>query len=264
MKIQAFLLLLICITFSCKQKVANEKSLEPTNNSTEKNNAIVKMQQNNQKPYFIASGTEPFWGVEIFKDSIIFKTPEESIKTPHVKPILAMDANVKLYKISTENHQLNMQIIQKSCTNNMSGEAFPYAVSISIKTTADKDFKEMEGCGQYVTDYRLHDIWLLESLKGKKITKEDFVNEFPTIEINSSDNSFMGFAGCNRVNGNLFFENNLLRFKDVVTTEMMCESSNKELEFLNALQSSTHYSIENNRLTLSNPSETLIVFKKTD
>jgi heat shock protein HslJ len=45
---------------------------------------------------------------------------------------------------------------------------------------------------------------------------------------------------------------------------MACQQGNKEAEFLKTLQSSTTYSIENNRLTLSNPSGKLIVFKKVD
>jgi heat shock protein HslJ len=45
---------------------------------------------------------------------------------------------------------------------------------------------------------------------------------------------------------------------------MACASGNKEGEFTKALQSTTTYSIENNRLTLLNPSGKVLVFRKVD
>jgi len=45
---------------------------------------------------------------------------------------------------------------------------------------------------------------------------------------------------------------------------MACPQGNKEGEFTKALQSVTTYFIENNRLTLSNPSSKLLVFRKVD
>ena len=74
----------------------------------------------------------------------------------------------------------------------------------------------------------------------------------------------MGFAGCNRMNGKVFFENGLLRFNNVITTEMACGLNNKENEFLKALQSTTTYKVENMRLTLTNPSGVEVVFRKVD
>ncbi|MCX7551631.1 META domain-containing protein [Xanthomarina sp. F2636L] len=260
MKIHFTYILLLCAMLSCKHKVASkkEKDIAETSKTT------VKMRSNEQTPYFVASGTEPNWNLEIFSDLVVFKTPKDSIKLPHSEPVLAMDANVKLYKFSTEAHQINIQIVQKQCNNKMSEKERPYAVSVDLKKTTGREFKSMEGCGQYMTDYRLHDIWVLESLNGEKMTKADFIKEFPTIEINSSENSFMGFAGCNRIHGNLFFEKDLLRFTNIITTEMLCQPKNKEPEFLKALKNSVSYSIENNRLTLSNASGILIVFKKID
>lgn len=214
--------------------------------------------------YFKSSGTEPFWGLTISDNKIVFKTTSDSIVTPHVEPILAMDANVKLYRTKTETAEINIQISQQNCVNEMSGIAFPYAVNIEFKKNNASEFQKWNGCGEYITDYRLHDIWVLEELNSKKISKEDFSKKFPLLEIYASENRFVGFAGCNRMNGSLFFEKGKLRFTNVVTTKMMCEPANKEAEFLKALQSSNTYQIENNRLILSNPSGVKIKFKKID
>lgn len=264
MKIHAILWLLISITFGCKQKADTKTVLPEAKDSIVLSHAETKNTGNNQQPYFQATGTEPFWSLGIYSNLVVFQTPTDTLKTPHAEPILAMDANVKRYNLNTEALHIKIQIVQKECTNQMSGKVSPYEVVLQIKQTFNKDFETLKGCGAYVTDYRLHDIWVLETLKGKKVTKDDFSQEFPTIEINSSKNTVMGFAGCNQINGKLFFEKGLLRFKNIVTTEKMCEPSNKEPEFLKALQSSVGYTVENNRLTLYNPTETLIVFRKTD
>lgn len=214
--------------------------------------------------YFRASGTEPFWSLEISEYLVVFKTPTDSIKLPHVQPIMAQDSNVKRYAIETESTTMTIQIAQGDCINDMSGKVSPYSVTIRSKRGVDEAVQRFEGCGHYVTDYRLHDIWVLESLAGKTISKADFSKEFPRMEIKAAENTFTGFAGCNRMNGTLFFEKGVLRFTEVATTRMMCAPDHKEAEFLKALQGSTTYAIENNRLTLSNPSGILMVFKKID
>lgn len=85
------------------------------------------------------------------------------------------------------------------------------------------------------------------------------------MEIDTKENTFSGTTGCNRMNGQLFFEYDKLRFQRIMTTKMMCLPNNKkEQEFLNALKNSTAYTIANNRLTLSNPDGDLLIFKKLD
>ena len=66
------------------------------------------------------------------------------------------------------------------------------------------------------------------------------------------------------MNGKLFFEKGLLRFTNITTTEMACDSKNRESELLHSLESSTAYQISNMRLTLTNPSGIELVFKKVD
>ena len=247
-----FLLLTIV---SCKSL---DKKLENTDLDTKKDR---------ESPYFKATGNEPFWGLEIANDSIVFKSlmdGEKTLKVAHIEPIRAMDANVKMYRINTKLETVNIQIAQGDCENSMSGAVSPYSVTIELIKISDNKSTIINGCGQYQTDYRLHDIWVLEQLNGKKVNLSDFQKELPLIEINATTNKFMGFAGCNQMNGSIFFENNLLRFTNIVTTRMMCNPSNKESEFHKALQSTTNYSIENNRLWLSNPSGVKVVFKKID
>ncbi|MGH2667034.1 META domain-containing protein [Flavobacterium sp.] len=218
-------------------------------------------------PYFKGNGNEPFWNIQISEAAIQFESlipGFEKVIVPHVVPSKAMDANVKMYRVTTENADFQIQIQQMKCQNSMSGEWLPYAVTVELKRNTESDFTVLKGCGSYITDYRLHDIWVLEQLNGRKVELSDFNKELPLIEINAAANTFMGFAGCNQMNGRLFSEKNLLGFDHIVTTRMACGSMNKEGEFLKALQSVSSYKIKDNRLWLSNPSGLLIVFKKID
>lgn len=262
MKKYLILLIIVSLTYSCK-------SISSTNSNTreDSNTFSEKTSEEDNTIYFKATGNEPFWELKIGKEQIIFTSlikGKESIVFSTVKPIRAMDANVKTYKVKNEKSSAVISIQQIECQNSMSGIISPYKVSIEIKKSTETNFQKIEGCGKYITDYRLHDIWVLEELNGYKIFITDFQKELPRIEIHVEENRFMGFGGCNSISGSLFFENDLLRFNNITSTLMACAENNKEDKFVKALQSTTTYSIKNNRLTLSNPSRKLLVFKKVD
>lgn len=258
-------LLWIVILISCNQLTTQREHSSSGENlvkSTEKSDAPETSNDFSQV-YFKATGTEPFWLLQISDDRIKFKVPGDSLLTPHADPRKAADANVKYYQLETESSNLSIQIFHRECTNAMSGFKFPYTVEVQYKRTGDQNSKSVKGCGEYITDYRLNDVWVLESLNGKEITKGDF-KELPNLEINTSSNQFRGFAGCNRMRGALFFERNIIRFTNIITTKMACEAGNKEDVFLDAIKNTTTYQIGNNRLKLDNQNGISIVFRKID
>ncbi|MDD7886527.1 META domain-containing protein [Flavivirga sp. 57AJ16] len=266
-----FVMVILCIGLvisSCGDKKTEKKNSEAStkeisSESTAKINPLSH-RKTVTNVYFKANGTEPFWSLTISEKMIKLKTIDDSIMTPHTLPELAQDANIKLYKLHTEMAKMNIQINQLECINAMSGMASPYSVDIEYMKGRETEFTKLEGCGEYIIDYRLHDLWVLETLNGNEITKESFKKDLPSMEINAASKSFTGYAGCNRMNGELFFEFGVLRFTDISTTKMMCGQNNLENEFLMTLKSTTSYKIENNRLWLSNASGQLLVFKKID
>jgi heat shock protein HslJ len=246
----------------CKTNLPASKSLE----SNDPSFAYKQQIENLEKGiYFRGSGTEPDWNLKISEKTIEFtslKTGYEALSGDHVEPIRAMDANVKMYRVETKAGQMIIQTMQQDCVNAMSGDKSAYSVRIEFQK--DNKSTNLSGCGNYITDSRLHDIWVLEKINGENVTVADFTKELPNLEINSSANTFIGFAGCNRMNGSIFFERGLLRFTNLITTEMACLGNNKEAVFLKTLQSTTSYKVENLRLTLTNPSGNELVFKKVD
>ncbi|MBO0341895.1 MAG: META domain-containing protein [Bacteroidota bacterium] len=267
----------VLLFFGCVEKKKEETSEPEATEASEEiktDTLITEEKKQEMEPiaikidgsYFKATGTEPFWGLKIYDDKVELQTMEDTITTPPSEAIKAQDGNISMYRIETEATQMDVIISHKECTNAMSGEVFPYTVTVSYKSTGGGETTVYEGCGSYITDYRLHDIWVLEEMKGAPISKENFGGrDVPSMEININNNRFSGFSGCNRMTGSLFYEQDVLRFTQVASTRMACPNMDKETEFLTALQGSTTYKIENNRLYLSNGSEEhLLVFKKID
>ncbi len=217
--------------------------------------------------YFKANGVDPVWTLTISSYQIDFKTTAsgfESISAPHVEPIKAMDSNIKMYRVQTESGQMDVEIAKMLCQNEGSKERFPYAVTIMIKQGKDTTFTYFTGCGQYVTDSRLEAKWTLLQIKSETVTATQFNDTLPNLDLHANGNSFAGYCGCNTVNGHLFSERSLLRFTNMVYSKRNCPTKPKEDEFIKNLEFSTQYSIEGDRLTLSNYSGVTLVFKRTE
>ncbi|PNW27402.1 META domain-containing protein [Formosa algae] len=217
-------------------------------------------------PFFKASGLTNNWILELTEDIITFSIKTEDYKDftfPLSQPALAADANIKVYTSKTEMADINIKIAMEDCAD-ADAKTNPYTVSIDFKETGDSKTIAYQGCGEYITDYRLHDIWVLETIANDTVKVDQFVKELPNLEINSSTNTFMGYAGCNTMNGTIFSEQSKIRFTKIVTTRKMCVQANNEAQFIKALERSTQFKIENNRLYLSNPDDATLTFKKVD
>jgi len=259
-----FLFSLIALT-GCSPKKEAKKTVSPSpvpaveTTETESTTPLKAMDVN--KYYFMASGVSPDWTLDIGTDGIRLRTGEDSYSTPHTTPDRAMDSNVKRYVLRTESTHLNIKIIQEPC-DSTNEKSRPYSVHAEYKRTIDPEYSVLKGCGAYILDYRLHDIWALESLNGEEVSVMEGL-ERPYLEIDSRNSSFLGSASCNQMHGSLFFEPGLLRFNDISTTRKMCPGG-LEAEFLKTLQSTIHYKIGEGRLTLTNPNGAELVFRKVD
>ena len=217
--------------------------------------------------FFKGGGNEPFWNVELAETGVTFTSlieGYEALETPLPEVVRAADANVKRYRAVTEKTELILTIRQDSCADTMADKKYGYLVTLDIKTGEDTGGQSLSGCGDYLMDQRLHDIWVLEQLGEETAKAEWFAKELPSMEINTNDRSFTGYAGCNQMHGKLFSEQSLLRFTQVATTRKACIPGNREGDFLQNLRNVTAWKIENNRLWLSNPDGMQLVFRKAD
>lgn len=146
----------------------------------------------------------------------------------------------------------------------MSGDVLPYTVTVQARTAAQPVAREFAGCGRYLGDYRLHDIWALESLDGQAVDAAQFAKDKPYLELNLNRAEALGFAGCNGFGGSLTPERAGLKFGTLRGTMLACPALPFERKFLGAISGNSFaYSLENRRLTLKNRINQL-VFKKID
>ncbi|MBL0740102.1 META domain-containing protein [Chryseolinea lacunae] len=215
---------------------------------------------------FVASGNEPFWSLEMdMEGTMLFRSltdvPQLNISVP--EPQRAQDANVTRYRAVAESSEIIVQVQEKGCHDNMSGEKFPFAVSIDVKANEAKDYTHFNGCGRYLPDYRLHDIWVLKELNGKAITEKDYTREQPRMELNPSEGTVMGVTGCNEFSGQLITHGNVIAFRQLVNTKMACGQS-REKDFLQTLNAADHFTCEERYLWLFKGDVAVCKFLKVD
>lgn len=138
-------------------------------------------------------------------------------------------------------------------------------VDIMLRQKDKKEGDSYSGCGYYRGNPRLHDIWAVEAIDGNDLNAEKFPKDTPHFEINLETGKFSGFAGCNQVMGDIFFEYNKLSIQPLGSTKMYCaDVSTIENRILNILRDApVIYSLKDNRLILENQTG-MLTLKKVD
>jgi heat shock protein HslJ len=133
------------------------------------------------------------------------------------------------------------------------------AVSLFYSCKSSKATNSVASTNESAIEKKLQNTWILENLNGKVITDKDF-STAPKIEMTSSN--FSGSTGCNGIKGNLLAKDaGKLQFMNLTSETKKCEAK-KEGEFLQLLKTTSSYSIENNKLYLSNQFGLTMSFKK--
>ena len=122
-----------------------------------------------------------------------------------------------------------VQLGLHECINDMSGKKSDYTVIVDVKKKADKIYTSYKGCGYYLKDYRLNDIWVLESINTQALSKTNFVKGFPLLEINFAQKKMFGNTGCNEVNGFMEVQGNKIKFGKLITTYNFCPDRKQNL-----------------------------------
>lgn len=252
--------------------LANNYKLVPKKEVSEikENNGMQKilMKKQSEGIDFYAIGNEPSWSLDMdFDKTITLKTMNGiDFSAPAVAPVMAQDHNVKRYRSVTESSEIIVQIVQGKCSDTMSDQKFTFQVTVDYKTSKDANYTSFKGCGMYVPDFRLHDIWVIEEVNGITINPADFKKNAPRLEIIVSEQRAFGSDGCNTFRGSVYNEEDTLFFGPMASTMMACmdtmEISRKILGSFS--MKNVKYTIENNRLTLFDKGEKVMVLKHID
>lgn len=216
---------------------------------------------------FTASGTEPFWSLEIdFDKQMHFKNVSGfEMFTPVPEGAKAADANVTRYRAVTERGELIVQLAQQPCVNDMSGDTSAYTVTVDVKNNTDEGHTRYKGCGNYTVDYRINDIWILERINNTALKREDFMKGLPQLEINLAQKKAFGHTGCNNMNGAAEVQGKRLSFGVFATTRMACPNMDFEVGYINSLQRrAVPYKIEPGTLLLQVAADTVYTYRKID
>jgi heat shock protein HslJ/uncharacterized membrane protein len=216
---------------------------------------------------FYASGNEPFWNLDIdFEKQIRFTTMNGvQYNAPAVQPSKAADANVIRFRTVTEAGELIVQIFDRPCDDTMADKKFENEVRVEFKTSAEKEFKTFNGCGDYVPDFRLHDIYVIREVDGITVNPQDFGKNVPNLEINATEKFVLGHDGCNSFRGSVRFKPGTLVFGPLASTLMAC-INNQEISFKigKALDGELQYKFEDTRLSFYKQDKKVMVLQKVD
>jgi heat shock protein HslJ len=133
-----------------------------------------------------------------------------------------------------------------------------------MKAEDSDEYTDYTGCGRYLGNYRLSDIWALTEMDGEAISAADFPNGVPTLDLQLRQGRVFGQAGCNRMNGKFTMGNNALTFGPLASTKMACPAMQFENKYLSALSGNTlTYELDGLKLHLQGR-EHKLTFKKVD
>jgi heat shock protein HslJ len=109
----------------------------------------------------------------------------------------------------------------------------------------------------------LQNFWVLESVDGKLLNKDDFPNGTPYFELNLKKNKVSGHAGCNGINGSIKVQGNNILFGKLIATKATCTAQDFENKYLDDLSGhKVSYIIEGGKLYLTVASQTKYVYRK--
>ena len=110
------------------------------------------------------------------------------------------------------------------------------------------------------TDYRLNDLWALESINGDELDNNTIK---PHIELQIINEKIYGNTGCNTISGSVTFNKKKVSIGSLNITRKICRDTIENI-FVNALSNTTfNFSIHELILSLKSEEQTL-TFRKID
>ena len=215
---------------------------------------------------FHATGTEPFWSLSLdFEKSMTFKPMEgDPFITPPAEPTPAGDDGSYSYRAETEAGMLKVTIIPGECINQMSGKASQFAVEISLKRGTG-EMESYSGCGSYIANPRLHDIWVLKRIGNESLDAKQYTKGLPTLELFVAENRVVGHDGCNEFTGSFYSYGNVMSVGPLASTMKACPDGKAEEKLTKHLTGQPMvYGFEDSALVLTSEDGERLEFQHVD
>jgi heat shock protein HslJ len=216
---------------------------------------------------FVAMGNSPDWFLDIdLQKNMYFKNlvDKKEISTPASKEPTAQDASVSRYFANTESGQLIVTLTAENCTDKF-GNKFDHSVKVELKYKNEEVSTLYKGCGKYLPDYRLHNIWVVTSLNGKDVPPDNSPKGAPELEINANEKTVIGHGGCNSFSGKVKVMGNEIYFGPIASTKMACPEMQTENQFFEILaKPKLNFEFESNTLRLLEWGKEVMTLKNVD
>lgn len=119
------------------------------------------------------------------------------------------------------------------------------------------------GCGKYLYDSHLNDIWVLETLNNIPQSSTMFPGGIPTIEFNLGNNKMSGTDGCNKIAADVEIRGNRIRFSGFYPNERICPQNRVQKIFSEMVSNHlVDYYIENGKLVFYLEDDSKVIFKR--
>lgn len=258
---------LAIISCSCgnSKEVASTSTKDTTENQqketpTKTGNTAVGIPSKTTTDFY-AHSDDGRWNMSIrFGQTIVFNSPSNHImfQAPTNKKIVAAGANVVSIFAQNDQYILKATIDVVDCAKD-NGRKVVSVMIRNIKTKKEMDFS---GCGKYMGDPDLQDVWYVEKVNDQQLTASEFPHELPHFEFDLLQQKIEGFAGCNQVHGNLSFDYNKITIKPLVSTRMYCgEASKIETQIMEILNGQPIYKFQDGKLYIETTKGSMILKK---
>ena len=168
------------------------------------------------------------------------------------------------YIAKDDDSSLTIQFQKTPCVTNFFRK-MPYAVAVDYTDKVLEETTTFYGCGEYVPDYNLHNMWQVTSFKNMPLSETDFVTDFPVFELNMTTKMVLGTDGCNRVSAEIILEHGKIGFGLFSGTRMACARMEVGEQITTAMSSQMFdYELEDNELTLLQDGKEVLVLKAID
>ncbi|MBO9701997.1 MAG: META domain-containing protein [Sporocytophaga sp.] len=199
-----------------------------------------------------------------FEKEAVFYFPDGEVIKAALNDKIDPDRNTWKFTSSAPGSFLSIELTKDICIDSISGESIPYKVLISAEGLRNKGVSRFSGCGSFLGDWRLHDIWALRSFNGKQIDAANFDKGIPYLEFNIREGKIFGNAGCNAISGSFIQSKSIIAIGSIASTKMLCNAYSFEQGFLSALsQKNFKYKFDGLKLTLSDE-KSVLEFSKVD
>lgn len=228
-----------------------------TGRHAQKTEQIISEQRNTKLPDsllrkwkagidFSASGNTPVnWNLEAdFDKEINFSAGDGSLL--RLIPVFTQtqENEQTVYRVTSGDSSLDIILSQSTCFQK-DGMAGALAVLIKLGN------RQYSGCGRFLFNNQLNDIWVLSSINGVPINRSEFKGKEPSLYFQLESGRVEGFDGCSSFNGKVTVQGNRINFLNLMGFSGPCKNpSIRTILFTHLNNKMVDYRLSQNNLLL--------------